>query len=863
MSLFKKPKKNIRQRVAVHDSDEENEASNDATEKDTPKTENDDSMDAMGLGDSKENSMDIDMRKEKKKKKKHEEKAVISFIDEEEEGEVFQVKKSSQSRRLMKQMEKEKRMREMQKKEVSNGDTTEVKSEPMSPRASPAPDSAAVRRPPPQPPILSGRDAEMAGYHSSDDEKPSKTAGRGPPGQHAFTPRDSFDRVLKGGAIPDAAMIHAARKRREQARRQHEAAPEFIPINSEGNSSAAGHSAQREDDDSGPEDDRVNFTVSTVARDREARRDQFNAARDQEGGRASDEDDRELAQWENQQIKKAFSGAQMASVTAEHYLLPTGEDEVGAAAAAAARLSDPLGRRQRRPLAELTPDAVRQRLQQKLSELRLAQDGHVTGRDRTLDDLVSGQSEIDRLERAAPRAARRYQYYQDIRGYVTDLIECFNEKMALIEELENRMLEVQRARAQKLIVRRRTDVRDQRMELDASTQRSGIHFSEQSAEEVASRRRRAAEREGRRTRRRRARELSAAGGADHQDGLSSDDETAPADGEKFTKDGEAIMEAAEAVMEDVEDDFSTLAGVCRHFLEWRRIDPQAYRDAFVNLSLPKALAPLVRLQMIGWNPLTEGECPELESRPWFAELVMFGVGSDPTAETEDSIRDDPDCLLVSRVVERVVLTKITALVERVWDPLSSSQTLRLVHLVRQLARDYPTVTGGSGPLRRLLEAVVTAFTETVRQDASVPRFTKQQLESRSTPAAAFFYRQFTTCVKLLGNMMSWTELLSDGALQKLALGTLLNEQMLLPLTQVPDPVEAANRCRLVANTLPRSWFQGDTTVPQLAMFVSYLSMLAVQLGKAANKAESLKSIAAVLKKVGATEAYQKISALVE
>ena len=56
----------------------------------------------------------------------------------------------------------------------------------------------------------------------------------------------------------------------------------------------------------------------------------------------------------------------------------------------------------------------------------------MTSRDRALDDLVTGQSEIDRLEREAPRAARRYQYYQDIRGYVTDLIECFNEKVCNI-----------------------------------------------------------------------------------------------------------------------------------------------------------------------------------------------------------------------------------------------------------------------------------------------------------------------------------------------------------------------------------------------------------------------------------------------
>ena len=136
--------------------------------------------------------------------------------------------------------------------------------------------------------------------------------------------------------------------------------------------------------------------------------------------------------------------------------------------------------------------------------------------------------------------------------------------------------------------------------------------------------------------------------------------------------------------------------------------------------------------------------------------------------------------------------------ERVWDPLSNSQTLRLVHLVRQLARDYPTITGSSGPLRRLLQAVLAAFTGSVRDDLSVPRYSKHQLESRSTPAAAFFYRQFTSCVKLLGNMLSWTELLSDVALQRLALGTLLNETMLLPLTQVPDPVEATNRCKLVS-----------------------------------------------------------------
>jgi len=211
----------------------------------------------------------------------------------------------------------------------------------------------------------------------------------------------------------------------------------------------------------------------------------------------------------------------------------------------------------------------------------------------------------------------------------------------------------------------------------------------------------------------------------------------------------------------------------------------------------------------------------------------------------------------------VLLPKLTALVERVWDPLSNSQTLRLSHLVRQLVRDYPTVTAESAALRRLLQAVVAAFTASVQDDCFVPRLPKLSLESRSTTAAVFFYRQFTSCAKLLGNMLSWTELLSDGCLQRLALGALLSDTMLLPLTQVPDPTEAVNRCRLVANALPRGWLQEGCLVPQLNMFVSYLTMLAVQVNKLPSKTTTLRSIAAILKQVGAAEAHGKVNAMLE
>lgn len=66
-------------------------------------------------------------------------------------------------------------------------------------------------------PILNGREAEAAelgGVSSDEDDPHDKKSG------HTFSKPepDYMKEVLKSGKIPDAAMIHAARKRRQKAR---------------------------------------------------------------------------------------------------------------------------------------------------------------------------------------------------------------------------------------------------------------------------------------------------------------------------------------------------------------------------------------------------------------------------------------------------------------------------------------------------------------------------------------------------------------------------------------------------------------------------------------------------------------------
>lgn len=45
------------------------------------------------------------------------------------------------------------------------------------------------------------------------------------------------------------------------------------------------------------------------------------------------------------------------------------------------------------------------------------------------DELASTKAEQERLEKEQPVLAQKFRYYQELRGYVTDLVECLDEKV--------------------------------------------------------------------------------------------------------------------------------------------------------------------------------------------------------------------------------------------------------------------------------------------------------------------------------------------------------------------------------------------------------------------------------------------------
>ncbi|XP_035897334.1 PAX3- and PAX7-binding protein 1 isoform X2 [Anopheles stephensi] len=726
--------------------------------------------------------------------------------------------------------------------------------------------------------ILNGRAALCAGRNdmSSEDEtneeeeeEVEERAGGRMQHHHRFAkPQDNFRMCLENGVIPDAAMIHAARKRRQKAREQGE----FIPVEEPKEEKSKKRTVQEDGDGDGSDedDDRIDMSAITGAKEREERREQFYAVQREDSD--AEDSDVETKEWENQQIRKGVTGAQLVSAQQEsvisQYLIgssfsqtfqnksaPLLDDQprVGAdgasdyralstaallekayAASSGIRLAGN-SKRSHAPSGSGGVGLLTKTTDPKPTGPRMPQQilAQLTERHRTTAELNRKHDEdikqithdiqllrMDHLscEQKAPVAAAKYRFYQEFRCYVSDLVECLNEKVPLVTALEQKALTLLGKHSAMLIERRRQDMRDQVKEVsDANKPVKRVGPEDQ--ERV----RRAAEREGRRTRRRRDREKSETSDS-HFDGMSSDDEIPDMEAARYRSALQAIELEAREVFADAAEEYGEVAGILARFEQWRQHDMPAYSDAYVSLCLPKILAPLIRLEHVSWNPLTVDALVELENERWYRTVAQYGC----SATTEATLAADPDVRLLPTLVEKIFLPKLTALVEQYWDPLSTTQTFRLVRLLKRFVRDYPSLKGTCKPLRVLFQAILDKLKQSIDNDVFIPIFPKQAQEAKSS----FFQRQFCSGLKLLRNITSWQGILADAALKELAIGSLLNRYLLNGM-RVCSPVDAIAKASTIVYTLPRVWLTpGASVVQSMDQFISMLRHLQSQLDPA-------------------------------
>lgn len=288
MSLFNKPKRNIRRRLDDQEDNFNEETPNNEVHQNT-------------------NSNNLSNKSSKKKDNKQPKQTLLSFgeeLEEADDGEVFRVKKTSRSKKLMKQLDQERRRKKEDKHQqpslqsldtpcLAHDKDMEIKT-----------DDLVLKIKNTAPTILSGRDALIAGKNDYSSEDEIVDTG------HKFT---AISMRIQSGVIPDAATIHEARKKRQKMREQ---GADFIPVSEEqqNQSDKKNRLIREEDDDHSDENsqDRIDMTVNTDARDRERRRQVFLDS--QESPDEDQDQEFEHEEWEVQQIRKAVTGAQIAAV---------------------------------------------------------------------------------------------------------------------------------------------------------------------------------------------------------------------------------------------------------------------------------------------------------------------------------------------------------------------------------------------------------------------------------------------------------------------------------------------------------------------------------------------------------------------
>ncbi|CAL8353029.1 unnamed protein product [Merluccius merluccius] len=627
----------------------------------------------------------------------------------------------------------------------------------------------------PSPPTPDHDDEEEDGDDDSDGSTSSLSSlSSSPASSHSAYKPGVF-------IIPDAKAIKTARRRRQEARSQKD----FISLGRDDRSSP-GSTPDRRSRDSEHEDDdepddcerRIEFAPrSKSVRERIAEKLGMKKSSSDDSKSDSEKEEQEL--WEETQIGKGVKrrpGEQS----------PSGS-EASSYRSNSRRRQNQHGQKKAgfnfpESLPPVTVSMVKRRLTGKLESLKEVHRARQSELRRMEGDVESASSSLENLEGSA--SEKQLRFYRAMTLYAHNLMECLQEKVVEINSLELDLHTLLSDQMESLLAHRRKSIREQ-----------AAHLQELTRNEVA----------------------SGKGDVKVCDDIPEDMQLSSEEEEQLQKMRADILLRAKMVFSDVQEDFSDVKKILSRFVDWRGAYSDSYHNAYINLCLPKLLSPLIRHQMLAWDPLKD-VCADFEALPWYRAVETFchGQGYEELEHT--------DTKTLPSVIEKTVLPKITAYVELVWDPLSLRQTTHLSDVCHKLNEDYSVFSGErSKPAKVLVEVVVTRLRSCVDEDVFIPLYPKKVLEDRLSPQCLFRDQQFWTAVKLLGNMGKWDTLLSESVLKELMLDKLLNRYVMMTLLNQTPASTTVGACSKIAESLPLSWFMEEgVCLPQLQSFTNHL-----------------------------------------
>ncbi|XP_012890101.1 PREDICTED: GC-rich sequence DNA-binding factor 2 isoform X2 [Dipodomys ordii] len=599
-------------------------------------------------------------------------------------------------------------------------------------------------------------DEEDEVHHSSDEEEAQSSSS-----DSSSSLEEKECSIVK---MPDATFIQAARRKRELSRAQND----YISL-TVNNRSTVCNVKRNSGEDSESEPDNYQKTIPFAPKPQTLRQRmaEETASRNEEKSEGSQEDETEDI-WEQQQMRKAVK-------------LIEGRDLSNKRESGMLKKFDTS-----RSFPFVTLEMIKKQLNTRLTLLQDTHRSHQREYEKYVEGVKSSKSTILNLENSSNQS-QNYKFYKSMKVYVENVIDCLNEKIISIQEIESSMHALLLKQAMTLMKRRQDELKHESTYLQQLSRKTEALTNESLATDEKTQRI-LEQIESRRAQRRQARLLS--GNCNHEEGTSSDEELSSTEITDFEKSRGDLLQDCKRVFEDVHDDFCNIQNILMKFQQWREKFPDSYSDAFVGLCIPKLLNPLIRVQLLDWNPL-KLDSTGLRQMPWFMSVEEFMENSMEDTKKADS----SDQKILSAVINKTIIPRLTDFVEFIWDPLSTSQTRSLITHCREILEEHSVCENEVNKSKQdLLKSIISRMKKTIEDDVFIPLYPKSAVENKMSPHSKFQDRQFWSALKLFRNVLLWNGLLPDDTLRELGLEKLLNRYLMIALLNaIPGP-DVVKKC---------------------------------------------------------------------
>jgi len=418
--------------------------------------------------------------------------------------------------------------------------------------------------------------------------------------------------------------------------------------------------------------------------------------------------------------------------------------------------------------------------------------------------LITARSSVLGQEAAMSDSQARYTFFQETRSYLQDLLECLDVKAPVLEDIEEDMSQARRRRSEALRKRRTNDLTDgvqAALETIGKGSKKSTELDEFGRDPSMQRDRRMKARAERRQstgeRRRRmkggAQEAPIGGREAIVEEMWTSDES-DSEVAEWRKVRSELVHQADDLFSDVRREFRDLKAIQSRMMQWRARFPKSYREAWVAMSLPRLLAPHVRKETIGWEPLDGGQT--LESLQWISDLFA----ADDGAEDDD---------IIPSLVKEVICPKISQAIRNDWDPSSAGATARAVALLNDVLVFILDAAPDSA--RALCEEVPMALgVELDRCTAAMQLFLREKESDGDLPARPVFNvarASFVRCCKLVKNAAAWRDVVSPASLQEFVFDNVCRRHLtpFLRALKAKHPSDALDLARLLRESIPGEW----------------------------------------------------------